>query len=90
MMMVEERHLNDLELNTLFEAAKDAAPLPSTDLVTRILSDADRVLDANVAPAPDQQTKRGFFADILEAIGGWPSIAGLATAAVAGDTGDAG
>ena len=73
-----KRALDDTELDGLFAAAKAAAPQPSPDLMARILADAE----ASVAAPPKRRPS--FWAGVLESIGGWPSAAGLATAAVAG------
>lgn len=56
--------------------------MPSEALIDRIMVDADRVLAAAiVAPV---RPKQGLGAMLLDAIGGWPSLSGLAAATVAG------
>ena len=56
--------------------------MPSEALMDRIMVDADRVLAADiVAPV---RPKQGLGAMLLDAIGGWPSLSGLAAATVAG------
>ncbi|MEL7115322.1 MAG: hypothetical protein AAGP08_06975 [Pseudomonadota bacterium] len=81
--MVEKRPLDDLELDAMFAAARDEAPLPSADLVGRILADAEAVATPLTAaqPAAARPKPRGGF---LAAIGGWPSFVGLATTALVG------
>ena len=76
------RQENDEDiLEDFFASARAKTPSPDTDLVARVLKDADAV--QNVAHAPGRrQIKRGW----LPAIGGWPALAGLATATVAGVT----
>lgn len=69
------------ELEALFEAGRDAAPVPSQALMARIMADAEAEIASRTrAPAP----ARGLLARILEGLGGWPAMAGLATATVAG------
>lgn len=69
---------NDPDLEVFFEAAR-AEPVPSDDLVARVLADAAR-LQADqtvIVPAP---ARPGW----LEAIGGWLTVSGLAGACAAG------
>ncbi len=84
MAMNEHDMLNDTELAALFEAAQESAPLPSQKLWDQVHQDALAALPpprgvANVAPA-----QPGILAGIIAAIGGWPSLAGLVTATIAG------
>lgn len=68
----------DNALDRLFAEARSDAPVPSDDLMARVMGDA---MDAMPKPAPVEIDRpRGFLA----LIGGWPSLAGLATATVAG------
>ncbi|MGR3321437.1 MAG: hypothetical protein ACU0DK_05865 [Pseudooceanicola sp.] len=76
----------DDELEALFRAARDLPPEMPPGLSARIMSDAametrarDQVLAA--APAGD---RAGLMAQFLALIGGWPAMAGLGTAALAG------
>lgn len=73
---------DDKMLESFFEAGRADAPVPSQDLMGRILADAQ----ANMpAPAPiATPARRGLLAGLLAAVGGWPSVATMATAAVAG------
>ncbi|WP_300516596.1 dihydroorotate dehydrogenase [Aliiroseovarius sp.] len=73
---------DDKMLESFFEAGRADAPVPSQDLMARILADAQ----ANMpAPAPiATPARRGLLAGLLAAVGGWPSVATMATAAVAG------
>ena len=80
--MTDER-LSDAELELMFQAVQDTAPLPSEDLWQRIHADADAALPRHEAPAR-RPVQVGLVAGFLAAIGGWPSMAGLATAAIAG------
>ena len=82
-MMAENERDRDDALDPFFEAAREARPEPSDALMARILADA-----AEAAPRPAEQLrpaeKPSLVASVLDAIGGWPSFAGLATATVAG------
>ncbi len=80
MKMADKRVLDDAELDGLFEAARDIAPLPPVSLVERILADAEAERFVPVASVPP---RRGFSA-ILRGIGGWPAATGLAAAAITG------
>ena len=80
-----DRDDDDMMLESLFEAGRAEAPVPSQDLMARILADAQ----ANMpAPAPivraARPVRRGLLAGLLAAVGGWPSVATMATATVAG------
>ncbi len=70
------------DLDNLFAQtrAQDVAPTP--DFMERVLQDA---LQAQVAAAPVAARPRAsWIRQLLSAIGGWPAVAGLATAGVAG------
>lgn len=77
-----DKPLNDLELEAFFKAERDTVFEPSPDLLARVLSDAEAI-QAAPAMAPEP-ARGGFFKEIFSGIGGWPSLAGLATATVAG------
>ncbi|MDJ0824645.1 MAG: dihydroorotate dehydrogenase [Rhodobacter sp.] len=79
--MAERPDLTDTELDGLFQAARDTAPMPSADLIARVIADAEAELEPGVEPAAPRP---GILAAVLATIGGWPAAAGLATAAVAG------
>ncbi|MEO0369876.1 MAG: dihydroorotate dehydrogenase [Pseudomonadota bacterium] len=65
-----------------FAALKDQATRPGDDLMARVLADADVEQAAFLAPqALVREPARGRF---WAMIGGWPSMAGLATAGIAG------
>lgn len=83
-------HLSDAELEALFAEARADAPLPSADLLSRVLAGADAALaeqqaarNVAVAPVPAPVTARPW-ARLMQALGGWPVATGLVTAAVAG------
>jgi hypothetical protein len=77
---------DDKMLENTFARMRDVDVTPSEGLFDRIMMDADSVLAANVADAPNLQTatKAGLGAMLLDVIGGWPSFGGLAAATVAG------
>ncbi|SLN37479.1 hypothetical protein AQS8620_01376 [Aquimixticola soesokkakensis] len=57
--------------------------MPTGDLMQRIIAEADAQGAQRLVPAAPA-VKRGLFATALAALGGWVSVAGLATATVAG------
>lgn len=73
---------NDTGLEALFEAARATAPTPSPDLLARVLADAEAAQAASVAPVRTAPRRR--FAQLFDVIGGWPAMAGLVSAGVAG------
>ncbi|TCP21411.1 dihydroorotate dehydrogenase [Rhodovulum adriaticum] len=84
--------MTDAELDSLFEAARVSAPDPSAALLARIMDDAMAQAGARAvpdpAPAPQRRpggsVRRRLLACVLAGLGGWPSMAGLATAGVVG------
>jgi hypothetical protein len=71
--------LDERALDTLFDAAP--TPEPSAALTARILRDAQAHQPQTAPPALPQ---RGLFATLATALGGWPTLGGLATATLAG------
>jgi hypothetical protein len=77
--------LDDAGLDAFFSAGRgpdnrpEALPAP---LIRRILADAEVV--ATGGPAEVLAVRRSFWSGVLAAIGGWPAMAGMATATVAG------
>ncbi|WP_108482650.1 hypothetical protein [Oceaniglobus ichthyenteri] len=67
-------------LETLFAQARQAPPDLPDDLFARILADAETVDQARHKTV----AKSGWWRELGTMLGGWPSVAGLATAAVAG------
>ena len=51
--------------------------------MARVLADA-QATQAGHAPVPQRKQASSYWQDFLRAIGGWPAMAGLATATVAG------
>lgn len=86
-----DKMLRDDELEGLFAAARAQTPVPSADLMARILADAEAQAVPEPAPATGGRTggrpvrpTRGFWAALVAGLGGWPVLAGMATATVAG------
>ena len=83
-----KKPLEDFELEDMFAAARSSHMEPTPDLMARIMADAEEVAAGNVqAPQPDPSSNlrsTGFLGQLLAAIGGWPAMAGLATAGVTG------
>ena len=55
---------------------------PGADLIVRVLQDADATQKGFIAPTPPTRPK--LTRRFIDVIGGWPSMAGLATAGIAG------
>lgn len=73
----------DLELDALFAQARGRTADPSPDFMERVLRDA---LAAQPTPGPVAvpMKRPSKLRQFLSAVGGWPAVAGLATAGVAG------
>ncbi len=80
MAKIEGSELMQAKLDRLLAAAED--PVPSDALMARVMADADTVLAEQRIGAAERP--RGWLRAAVEAIGGWPAMAGLATATVAG------
>ncbi|MEL7461775.1 MAG: dihydroorotate dehydrogenase [Pseudomonadota bacterium] len=76
----------DDPLDTFFSAARAAQAKPGADLTARVLADAaamqpaPQTVSKAVSKTPASPVKPGW----LSALGGWPALAGLVTATVAG------
>ena len=82
-MPMTDEHKHGGELEAAFDAARSSRPEPSPDLMARVLADAQAV-QAEQRPAPAAPAPRGYLRQFLEALGGWPAVAGLSAAGVAG------
>lgn len=80
----QESALSDAELDRLFQASDSEAPLPSGDLMARILADAEAMAPAAAAPAVSAPVQAGFLSRLRETLGGWGGLSGLAGAAAMG------
>ncbi len=76
----------DEDLDLLFSQARDTRDAMPSDLVTRMLQDADAVQAEISAPSIPEQARphRGLWAQVQQALGGWAGLSGLATACAAG------
>lgn len=68
---------DDDYLETLFAASRAAAPEPSRALLAKVMADAEAQFSRSAAVA-------GIWTRLLDAIGGWGGMGGLATATCAG------
>lgn len=84
MAKTDKTMLDDTALEAFFEAGRAHAPDPGADLLARIVADAEAEIDARSAPAPVPAPHRGVWAALAAALGGWPALASMATAAVTG------
>ena len=73
---------DDKTLDATFAQMRVDDVKPSEGLMDRIMMDADSVLAGGVVAT--ERPKQGLGAMLLDAIGGWPSLSGLAAATVAG------
>lgn len=82
--------ITDTALDTMFEAGRAQAPEPSAALLARVMEDAMAEAEARRARASAPVSRRrrsgrlGMLGGLVAALGGWPSMAGLATAGVVG------
>lgn len=85
-------HQDVAGLEPYFQAARsEVLPGVSSDLLTRIMADADREAALRTAradhprPAPGWPIRLGqSLRDLFDSLGGWPATAGLAATAVVG------
>lgn len=68
-------------LDAMFAAARDDAPVPSGDFMARLTQQA--IDEMPVAGAVVAQ-RRGIWAQLTEAVGGWRGMSGLMTACAVG------
>jgi hypothetical protein len=86
MTMNDKKHLSDAEMDRLFEVAANDLAEPSADLLARVMDDADMIANERetVAPSQSNSAPHRKLAAFLRGIGGWPAVAGMAAATVAG------
>lgn len=84
--MTEDNSLSDSELDAVFSLASDNTPEPSAALLKSIMADADQVASAREQASVKltEPPGVGLYTSLLNAVGGWPAMGGLATATVAG------
>lgn len=71
---------DDAALNALFADARAARPALEDDFMARLVADADAALPSAPAFAPTPAPRSTFF----QFLGGWPTVASMASCAVAG------
>lgn len=85
--MTDRDHDIDGELEGFFSAAREVRPAPDEALMARIVADALAVQDGlqpDALPESSAPTGRRGLGGLWSILGGWPAMAGLATATVAG------
>lgn len=76
--------LDSVDLDALFAVERNAPVVPSSDFLAQIMQDAVEV-QAQFTPLEAKSAAQfGLWQSLVAAIGGWPTVAGLATATVAG------
>ena len=70
-------------LDAFFDAARKETAVPSGDLLARIATEAVAVQKGS-GPTRQGPRYRSGWRGVLSAIGGWPSLAGLSVATLAG------
>ncbi len=77
-----DKTTGEFDLDALFAEARGQSADPSPDLMARVLQDALAAQPVTAAVVSPPRTSR--LRQFLNAVGGWPAVAGLATAGVAG------
>ncbi|WP_027236874.1 hypothetical protein [Leisingera caerulea] len=72
------------ELEDLFAAARSQRPGMPAPLNAAILADAAREQAGFRAAWPERAVRQPLWRQLIEAIGGWPAMGGLAAASAAG------
>ncbi|UWQ61617.1 hypothetical protein K3723_12155 [Leisingera caerulea] len=72
------------ELEDLFAAARSQRPGMPAPLNAAILADAAREQTGFRAARPERAVRQPLWRQLIEAIGGWPAMGGLAAASAAG------
>ncbi|UWQ82491.1 hypothetical protein [Leisingera caerulea] len=72
------------ELEDLFAAARSQRPGMPAPLNAAILADAAREQAGFRAARPERAVRQPLWRQLIEAIGGWPAMGGLAAASAAG------
>ncbi|SEQ27600.1 hypothetical protein [Thalassovita taeanensis] len=79
-----EMDQDEAMLDALFGAARAQVSEPSADLMARVLEDAFAAQVSHNVATVAARPRPGVLSRVMAAIGGWPALAGLATAGVAG------
>lgn len=72
------------ELNVFFDAAKDAAPKVSMDLMANILGDAADISAARIIPKTPKSHKNHWWKTLFEPFGGMQGLAAVGFSAFLG------
>ncbi len=75
--------LDDAQLEAFFDAGREDVPELSDSFMAALLQDAAQV-QPQAAPLVPERAARPFWKELVAQIGGWPALAGMATATVAG------
>ena len=75
--MSDMQNNEDKSLDLLFAAAKTADPIPSRDLMARVLTDAASVQASHALASEPPVSRRGFALDLRDIFGGWAGVSGL-------------
>lgn len=78
-----DKEFENNDLTVFFDAAKDLPLTPPNALMARVLEDAIAAQPVAVSPRARPLLARRWR-EFTRAVGGWPAMAGLATATVAG------
>ena len=78
-----DQRAEEAELDALFAAARAHPPVPPEALMARVADAAAAEAAARPTAAPVALRPRGLRM-VVAGLGGWPGLAGLATAAAAG------
>lgn len=83
-MPMSDKDTNALE--AFFAAARAHPPAPSSNLLARVLADAEaeQVRITALAEVIHTAPRSGLWEQVYRLLGGWPALAGLTTAVVAG------
>lgn len=81
-MMMTETERSDKDIDALLALARRDGPSTSTDLLARVLKDAEAAQPS--PPALAKKARSGVVNRMLAALGGWPALGGLVAATIVG------
>ena len=84
MSMTDDDEQTEAALAPFLAAARAEAPLPSPELLARVLEAAEAEQARIARPARGPAPRGGLCARIRQGLGGWPALAGLTAAGLAG------
>lgn len=73
---------NEMMLDDLFDLAREVQVAPSDDLMARIIADADEI--QTMPSALPKAAPVSIIGGLMDLIGGWKALGGLATATATG------